>query len=248
VSSPPACPAGDLTAAYLDLSPGQMNAYLPSASSSSSPTPSPTPKSSSGKGAIIGGAVGAGVVAIIIGVLIFFFCRRRKRNQRSTSQEAGSSASTPMMKERQEDRASAQYGGQSRKRARVHHFDSPTHMQTAPPTYSSPNPNVYQPLAPTKGNPYQAYNGYSHQEMAPQELPANTSSSTKDRYSELPAGSSSSRSQRISELPAGANRVTAELESSHTSQPLQAEFSTDMAKQVNQGKETSSKPVLQEKK
>jgi hypothetical protein len=41
----------------------------------------------------------------------------------------------------------------------------------------------------------------------------------------------------------------AELESPHGSpQPLQSEFSTDMAKQMKQGKETSSEPVLQEKK
>jgi hypothetical protein len=189
------------------------------------------------------------VVAIIIGVLIFFFCRRRKRNQRSASQEAGASASTPMMKERPEDRASAQYGGQSRKRAKVHHTDTLTHMQTAPPTYSSPNPNIYQPLAPAKGNPYQPYDGYRHQELPPQELPADTSSPTENRYSELPAESSSSRSQRISELPAGATRAMAELESPHTSpQPLQSEFSTDLAKQVNQGKEAASGPVLKEKR
>jgi hypothetical protein len=153
------------------------------------------------------------------------------------------------MKERPEERASVQYGGQSRECAKMRRNDSLTHKQTAPPTYSSPNPNVYQALAPTKGHPYQPYHGYSHEEMAPQELPAHTSSPIENRYSELPAESSSSRSHRISELPADATRAMAELESPHTSpQPLQSEFSTDLAKQVKQGKGTESEPVSKEKR
>ncbi|KAF2031269.1 hypothetical protein EK21DRAFT_63518 [Setomelanomma holmii] len=201
------CKDGDLVPAFMER-PEQFNAYAPSA----------TPEAKSGSnGAIIGGAVGGGVAAaIIIGVLIFFFCRRKKRSQHNL--ENGATASTPMMKERDEAHLSVQYGGQS-----------------PPPTYSSPNPNFYGNVAPSKVNPYQQpYQEYRHEDSAPQELPAENSSPVEHRYSELPAESSSSK--RYSELPAGARSATAELESPQASpRPLQSEFSTDLAKQANQG-------------
>jgi hypothetical protein len=225
--------------------PEQFNVYAPS----SMPSPPPTPKNGSGNGAVIGGAVGGGVAAIIIGVLIFFLCRRRKRNQQSVSLEASATASTPMMKERSEERASAQYGGQSRKSTLDNSTQTPTYKQIAPPTYSSPNPNFYQTLASTKGHRYQPYQEYNHEETDPQELPAESSSPFQHRFSELPAESSSSQAHRISELPDGAAHVAAELESPQTSpHPLQSEFSTDLAKQANRGTGWAPEPVPTESK
>ncbi|KAH8726975.1 hypothetical protein GQ44DRAFT_144179 [Phaeosphaeriaceae sp. PMI808] len=206
----PACKAGDLVPSFMER-PEQFSAFAPSST--------PNPSSGSNKGAVIGGVVGGVVVvAIIIGILIFCCCRRRKRNQQKSEPEGGATASTPMMEQRPEEGFSAQY---------------------APPTYSSPNPNVFQSMAPSKEKPYhqqyQQYQQYASHSAEPQELPAEMGPSSQHRFSELPAESSSSNGQRISEMPAGANRVTAELESPHVSpRPLQTEFSTDLAKQAHQ--------------
>ncbi|KAH7078900.1 hypothetical protein BKA63DRAFT_253739 [Paraphoma chrysanthemicola] len=215
------CPQGDLVPAFMER-PEQFNAYAPSSESKKS-----------NSGAVIGGAVGGGVAAaIIIGILIFFFCRKKKRNQHNIEQ--GATASTPMMKERPEEHLSAQYGGQS-----------------PPPTYSSPNPNFYQNVSPSKGHPYhQPYQEYRHQDDGPQELPAENPSPVTHRYSELPAeSSSSSNPHRFSELPAGASSVPAELASPQISpRPLQSEFSTDLAKQTNQGLGVVTEDLPKEKK
>jgi hypothetical protein len=75
--------------------------------------------------------------------------------------------------------------------------------------------------------------------QAPQELPANAS--TSNRYSELPAEASSSRAPRFSELSADTAQATAELESPQPSpRPLQSEFATDMAKRTDRGSGAAS--------
>lgn len=88
-------------------------------------------------------------------------------------------------------------------------------------------------MDPSQG-PYQSR--YANVAGEPQELPADISFPTKQSYSELPAeASSSTAAHRYSELPAETTQ-TSELESQQASpQPRQAEFSTDLAKQANQG-------------
>jgi hypothetical protein len=88
-------------------------------------------------------------------------------------------------------------------------------------------------MPPAKGHQYQQY---SHEDVAPQELPAEYSSSAGNRYSELPAETSSSKAQRISEMPAGATHLSAELESPQPSpRQIQGEFPSNLASQVNHG-------------
>lgn len=211
------CAGGDLTPAFM-ARPEQFSAYV-TASTSSSPTASATASNSpsnsdesSSNGAIIGGAVGGGIGgALIIGALIWFLCRRRKqRNQQYAAAPIGDTAH-PAGREKGNATNSNYYDGQS-----------------PPPTYTSPNPNMY-PASPhtPKNNPYQQYAYISE---APQELPGdNHSSSAGNRYSELPAGPSNT--SRFSELPAGAAPTSAELESPQTSPtPLQTEFRRDLAK------------------
>jgi hypothetical protein len=123
-----------------------------------------------------------------------------------------------------------------------------TNVYPAPPMYSSPNPNIYQSMPPTKDQHYrQSYADYSHGADGPQELPAETTSPVEHRYSELPAESSSSN-RRISELPAGATQATAELESPQASpRPLQGEFTSDLAKHVHRTPNTASGVESREK-
>jgi hypothetical protein len=121
-----------------------------------------------------------------------------------------------------------------------------TDQLQAPPTYSSPLPDVYQDT-PTKMHSHQenwpsTYQEYGHRSEDPQELPADFTSPTGYRYAELSGEASSiTGANRVSELPAGTAQIAAELESPRNSaRPLQAEFSTDVAKQANQA--TEAKP------
>ncbi|KAF1841500.1 uncharacterized protein K460DRAFT_397718 [Cucurbitaria berberidis CBS 394.84] len=206
-STPPAtCPQGNLVPAFLER-PEQFQAYT-SATSSSSATPT---SKKSNTGAIAGGVVGGVVALAIIGLIIFFILRKKRRAQNESA-----TAMLPMTSEKPDGaRGSTQYGGQS-----------------PPPTYTAPNQEYYQDASPNKG-PYQQR--YANMMDGPQELPGEVPASNEHRYSELPAESSSSAgNRRFSELPAGATRVS-ELESPETSpRPLQSEFSTDLAKRVNQ--------------
>lgn len=105
-------------------------------------------------------------------------------------------------------------------------------------------------MSTSKDHPYhQSYQEYRHQDDGPQELPAEPGSPVEHRYSELPAeASSSSNHNRISELPAGASSATAERASPQISpRPLQSEFSTDLAKQSNQGLGVVTEDIPKEK-
>ena len=193
-----ACPAGDLTPAFLDR-PEQFRAYVTDISSTSSATATPTasskPDSSSGgsnTGAIVGGAVGGVLgLALIVAVLIFFL-RRKKRNQKPDGTSGPPYDAVPTVP-----------AGEK------HHHHTPAYPD-APPVYTSPNPNAYT-------NPQSGYTTYAHyadsQEV--QELPADMTHNTAH----------SPNAQRFSELPAGAPR-TAELESPEaTPKPQQTPFS-----------------------
>jgi hypothetical protein len=96
-------------------------------------------------------------------------------------------------------------------------------------------------MPPAKGHQYQQY---SHEAIAPQELPAEYSSSAGNRYSELPAEASSNNAHRISEMPAGATHLSAELESPQPSpRQLQGEFPSTLASQVNHGTGVGSNDI-----
>ncbi|KAF2129393.1 hypothetical protein P153DRAFT_431356 [Dothidotthia symphoricarpi CBS 119687] len=214
------CPRVDLVPAYLDR-PEQFSAYastIISSSATTSATASSSPSNSdkgSSNGAVIGGAVGGGIgAALIIGALIWFLCRKRKqrRQQQYAAAPVGENAHPTGIEKggaTNPNYAGGQYAGQS---------------QTAPPTYTSPNPNMY-PAVPHKDAPYQQY---AHISDAPQELPGDIGRTPADqRYSELP----DSNEHRLSELPAGTDAARAELESPQTSPtPMQTEFRRDVAK------------------
>ncbi|USP82546.1 hypothetical protein yc1106_09820 [Curvularia clavata] len=227
-TTPATCPSGDLTPAFLDR-PDLVEAYT-----------STGKEDDSGKtntGAIVGGVVG-GVVVIAIIAVIFFVLRRRK-NKKAAGGDMGAATMMPMMNKEKGDQggAAGQYGGQSRMPVQsLHGLLNKLTLGTAPPTYSGPVQNTYQASSPGKG--HESYHQYASHASEPQELPAELASPHGQRFSELPAGASNVMdNRRFSELPAeGAGPAgPSELESPYTTpyvtpQPLQGEFSNDMAK------------------
>lgn len=153
----------------------------------------------------------------------------------------GAATMMPMMNKEKDDNSGAavQYGGQSRTPTQsLYGLLNKLTLGTAPPTYSGPIQNTYQATSPGKG--HESYHQYASHANEPQELPAEPSSSHGSRFSELPAGASNVMdNRRFSELPAeGAGPAgPSELESPYatpyvTPQPLQEEFSNDMAKRA----------------
>ena len=149
----------------------------------------------------------------------------------------GAATMMPMMNKEKGDQSGAaiQYGGQSRTPVQSFHgLLNKLTLGIAPPTYSGPIQNTYQASSPGKG--HESYHQYASHAMEPQELPAEPSSSHGQRFSELPAGASNVMdNRRFSELPAEGAGPTgpSELESPVpyvTPQPLQEEFSNDVAK------------------
>lgn len=133
----------------------------------------------------------------------------------------------------------------------VHHiankFMEATDNLLAPPTYSSPAPDVYQDtvmkIQPLQQNWPSAYQSYDHRFGDPQELPAEHTSPLEHRHSELPAQGSFRKSNlTISELQADSMRAATELESPQTA------YSTDLAKQMNQNDEAKPDREYKEKK
>ncbi|KAF2687429.1 hypothetical protein K458DRAFT_386249 [Lentithecium fluviatile CBS 122367] len=167
------CPSGDLVPAFMSTD-KQFEVYTGEKSEASpvaSPTPVPSGDAGAGKshtGVIVGGVVGGAVAIVaIVSLLIFFLCRRRRARSR---------AGTPEMAETGPGgEKSAAYTG------------SPT-ADEAPPTYSSPNPNMHpSSLSPIPGHKYHQADQRVH------ELPVELPSSSTQRYSELPADSQTSK-------------------------------------------------------
>jgi hypothetical protein len=107
---------------------------------------------------------------------------------------------------------------------------------SAPPTYSSPNSQFYQPVPPLKDySNLQSYQAYRQEADRLQELPADTTLPAGQRISELPGEAVSYRPHGISELPSSTTQVTAELETPQTSPDIQqGEFNNDLATRTNQ--------------
>lgn len=107
---------------------------------------------------------------------------------------------------------------------------------SAPPTYSSPNSQFYQPVPPPKDfSNRQSYQAYRQETSGPQELPADMTLPAGHRTSELPGEAVSYRPHGISELPSSTTRVTAELETPQSSPEIQqGEFNNDLATRVKQ--------------
>lgn len=211
------CPKGNLVPAFMERT-EQFNFYTSATKSDGG----------SSNAATIGGAVGGGVgAALLIGLLIWFLCRRKKQRKQQYTVGAVTDPADPNGREKAGATDSTYYGLQSRTFISGTYSVEKLTLGTAPPTYTSPNPNMYSdsPHTPKDGH-YQ----YAHISDTPQELPGNNHDSLgQNRFSELPA--ESSNTHRYSELPDNAALRTAELESPQTSpQPLQTEFRRDVAK------------------
>lgn len=126
------------------------------------------------------------------------------------------------------------------------HFRYGTDGFLAPPTYSSPNSQFYQPVSPPKDfSNRRSYQAYRQGGSGPQELPADTTLPAEHRTSELPGEAVSYRPQGISELPSSTTRVTAELETLQNSPEIQQrEFKNDRAARTKQSCDTAPGSAL----
>lgn len=113
-SNPPACPSGNLAAAFMDQ-PAQFNFYLGQTGDSSSDSNS-TASSGKSNSAVIGGAVGGALGGVlIIGLIVFLLFRRRKQRQQTARDETVEITNPMMHGGKAFDRNSPNFTAQSRR-------------------------------------------------------------------------------------------------------------------------------------
>jgi hypothetical protein len=224
------CPDGDLVPAFMS-SPSQFQAYTGQGGNGESPSPSPPAEASSGTkntAVIVGGTVGGVVVIVaIVSILIFCLCRRRKAKSRAATPTAETGAAATAAAGAQEK--SPTYTGSSHEEGRYpphpHQLRNISLITTsAPPTYTSPNPNAHPAmLSPTSG--YKS--NYQPLYQQPQELPVELPSSgpSTSRYSELPAESQTAQLAEM-ESPAPSPRPGQGLFGGGAGSPKAAELAS----------------------
>lgn len=170
------CPQNDLTAAVLDTASLQQAYSIDGTSGSDEP-----PSKSSHTGVIAGAAVGGGVAVIAIIALLIFCLFKKRRSAKNDNARPTSSSSRVAFpgREKTHYRHSAYDEGTP-----TNTFTPATHATSnahpAPPLYNSPQPP-----------PFAAFGTHQYAPVAqtnePQELPADFSTGSTQRYSELPA-------------------------------------------------------------